>query len=363
MDTPEISRKRANQFIELIEEKLREGYVPRGITPKRGESGAIRTACIEMGYAVGSSTSVYDVSVRISGRTPDWTLWKDPQYTHYEQIHTAPVANRKPVVRIKAPSQQRPEGQQYRVLVIGDCHDSPHLPDKSRFKWIGQYAADNKIPYIRQIGDWMSCDSCSQYDSYGTVKGVDKPTYADDIESLEQSVAALISEFPKDYKPNRLVTLGNHEHRAWQFENQNPELAGQFFIQIEQALGRGGFKTVPYGAWDFIGGVGLTHVPFNLMGKPYGGKLPENQLANDAIFSFFWGHTHKRTSISRPKIGPQKRITVSNVGCSLPFGYVEEYAKMSTTGWSYGIVDALIQSGDIIAEKFISMLELEEMYR
>lgn len=362
MPSPRIRKEDAEAFINTIEEKLREGYVPQGVTPRRGETGAIREATREHGYPVGSGRSHYISCVESAGREPDWSLWRDPNYRHYEQIHTPNPVGKKPVVRIKAPSQQRPDGPSYHVLVIGDLHDSPFIPDKSRFKWIGRYASDNKIPYIRQIGDWMTCDSCSQYDSYGTVKGYHKPTYADDIESLEESVGALISGFKKGYNPDRLVTLGNHENRAYQWEEQNPEVSGQFAIQLEQALGRGGFRTVPYGAWDFIGGVGFTHVPFNIMGKPYGGKMPENQLANDGMFSFFWGHTHKRTSISRPKIGPQKRITVSNIGCALPFGHVEEYAKMSTTGWSYGIVDALIQGNDIVAEKYISMLELEEMY-
>jgi len=300
MPTPPISKEDAEAHLKLIEEKIREGYAPKGVTPRRGMMGAIRAAAIATGYAPGSAHNRYEACIEAAGRDVDWSLWKNPDYTHYEQIHAPPQQGKKPVVRIKAPSQERPEGPQYRALVIGDLHDSPKIPDKSRFKWIGKYAAENEIPYIRQMGDWGTFDSCSQYDDYGTVDGANKPTYQDDIDSLEESVGTMRREFPKGYEPNRRVLLGNHEHRAWQWEQQHPEVAGQFFIQIEQALGRGGFETTPYGGWDFIGGVGFTHVPFNIMGKPYGGKAPENQLANDALFSFFWAHTHKRTTISRP---------------------------------------------------------------
>ncbi len=113
-----------------------------------------------------------------------------------------------------------------RVLVIGDAHDSPALPDKSRFRWIAKYASTNDIPYIRSVGDWATFDSCSQYESRATISGRDKPSFEDDMQSLEASILAFRSAFKKGYRPNCGITLGNHENRVKQWEDDNPEVEG-----------------------------------------------------------------------------------------------------------------------------------------
>jgi hypothetical protein len=48
----------------------------------------------------------------------------------------------KPRVRIKASSGS--DAPIYRVIGIGDAHDHPGLPDKSRFKWLAKFAAEMK---------------------------------------------------------------------------------------------------------------------------------------------------------------------------------------------------------------------------
>ena len=39
-----------------------------------------------------------------------------------------------------------------KVIVIGDLHDSPHIKDKSRFRWIGKHIAKTKKPVIVSTG-------------------------------------------------------------------------------------------------------------------------------------------------------------------------------------------------------------------
>ena len=50
--------------------------------------------------------------------------------------------------------------QGHKVLVIGDIHDSPKIP-QDRLTWIGKYAKKTKPDYIIQIGDFGSFDSLS----------------------------------------------------------------------------------------------------------------------------------------------------------------------------------------------------------
>lgn len=250
-----------------------------------------------------------------------------------------------------------------RVLIIGDAHDSPSLPDKSRFKWIAHYASENDIPFIRSVGDWATFDSCSQYENRATVSGRDKPSFEQDMKSLEASILAFRSAFKKNYRPNLGITLGNHEHRVKQWENDNPEVEGLVYNRLLELWSQAGFETHEYGEWCYLAGVGITHVPFNVMGRPYGGQFPDRQIASNAKHSCIWGHTHKgRGPISVPKVGHNQRIDLLDVGCALPDGHVERYALNSTTGWTYGVYDLELQDGLIQSHRFISMIDLEKNY-
>ena len=65
----------------------------------------------------------------------------------------------KPVYRIQQ-RKSRPDETKH-VLAIGDCHDSPRLPDKKRFFAMGRYAKENKVDQVVQIGDFASANSYS----------------------------------------------------------------------------------------------------------------------------------------------------------------------------------------------------------
>ena len=82
----------------------------------------------------------------------------------------------KPVYRIQQ-RKSRPDETKY-VLAIGDCHDSPRLPDK-RFFAMGKYAKENKVDQVVQIGDFASVESLNRFDSNDTVKGREKPSFKD----------------------------------------------------------------------------------------------------------------------------------------------------------------------------------------
>ena len=82
------------------------------------------------------------------------------------------------------------------------------------------------------------------------------------------------------------------------------------------------------GSFKNVGGVAFTHCPLNIMGKEYGGKNCEIQIANDATNDIVFGHTHKYRDWKAPKIGDRNFVRIVNVGCALPFNHVEEYAKL-----------------------------------
>lgn len=252
------------------------------------------------------------------------------------------------------------KGRAQRVLAIGDAHDSPHLPDKSRFQWMGRHANATRPDHIVQIGDWFTFDSCTQHDGNGTIRGRSKPTFRADMKSGAASMDAFNAEL--SYNPEKYVTLGNHENRADQWENDNPETEGMLGAEYRYLFRSKGWAHTEYGDWLFIGGVGFTHIPSNQLGKAYGGMVPENAVARDAVFDIVFGHTHKDRNVTVPKLGSNNHVRVYNVGSSLPHGHIETYARHSATGWSYGVHDLVIQHGHIRDWAHVSMIELETRY-
>lgn len=257
---------------------------------------------------------------------------------------------------------QRPKSQEVneRVLAIGDAHDGPDIPDKTRFYAMGQYAARNNVSQIVQIGDFASMDSMSSHDPNWTIKGQNKPSFKDDMLSFEEALRAF-DEGLDGHDAVKHVTLGNHEDRIGRFVNNNPEVVEILFDKLYELFGNFGWSYSPFGEFYFIGDVGFTHVPLNQMGKPYGGVSSENTIARDSLHDVVYGHTHKRVDKTFPKIG-HNHITIINLGCSLPDGHIEDYAKHSVTGWSYGVYDLTIRDGKIKEQKWVPMDTLLDNY-
>ncbi len=244
------------------------------------------------------------------------------------------------------------------VLAIGDLHVSPKLSN-DRLRWLGKLAAERQPQHIVQIGDWHSLDSLSAHERPGTAGYARKPSFKeDDLPSLIESLelfSAEISEIKK-YKPRKHITLGNHEWRMERYENEHPETGGIFTHMFYSQLEKHGWSYSPYGASHFIEGVEFTHAPFNVMGKPQA----ITELARVAIHDMVCGHTHVKQELRVPKRGHD--VTIINLGCALPWGHVEAYAKHSLTGWWYGAAILTINNGRITDTEWLSMKTLEQKY-
>ncbi len=106
----------------------------------------------------------------------------------------------------------------HKVLVIGDTHDSPHIP-QDRFEWIGKHIRKIKPDYIIHIGDFGSFDSLSYFQKNDTQAGKLKDAFMVDIESM-RSALKILDKYVKDYP--RHICIGNHELRVHKFEEKNP---------------------------------------------------------------------------------------------------------------------------------------------
>lgn len=247
-----------------------------------------------------------------------------------------------------------------RVIGIGDTHWYPGM-DFEHMRWIGRYIAEAKPDNVVHIGDALDFESCEFHSAPGSGAQKRRPAFIEDIECGEDALSVYhkeigVGEIPHD------ITFGNHEYRVWRFEEMAPNLAGTLVLQLEQLFSRYRWKTTPYKHWLFFEGVGFSHVPISIMGKPIGGRYPENTIGNQATHSIVFGHTHRNNNVTVPKIGINNSITITNLGSAMPHGYLPTYTDGCTTGLTYGIHDMRLRGGRVESDHFVSFLELKERY-
>ena len=267
-----------------------------------------------------------------------------------------------PKMRVSISQRVNSSGKRLRGVAIGDAHDGPRLDDKSRFKWIGRHIAEIEADFVIWIGDCLTFDSLCRYDDNATIAGQLKPSFMEDIDSGHAAFSAY-DEGKQGFKPEiEHITLGNHEDRAISFSNRTPEMAGMLTGQIDRLFMSHNLTYTPYGVLYFVDDVAFTHVPLTRMGRAYGGVHAMSNIGNKSLTDIVYGHSHVGGKFVSEKIGTNNSVTVWNLGCSLPQGYVEPYVGHATSGWHYGVYELLIDQGRIMSDKHISMTELEDMY-
>lgn len=247
--------------------------------------------------------------------------------------------------------------EKIRLVCIGDAHDSPEI-DKSRFEWFGKYIDRVKPDIVVQIGDFATLDSLNSNVGNETYFGKAKPTFISDMISFNTALQAMTTNF----KPEKHVTLGNHERRIDFFENSSPEAYGMMQSELDSVLVNNGWTYSPYGFMQMYGGVGFVHCALNRLGKSFGGKNAEANIANEALHDIIVGHSHVERVHRGPKIGPGNYVQIVNAGTALPDGHIEEYARHALNGWAWGISDMTIKNGHIQDRHWIQMRSLEEMF-
>lgn len=354
MPAPKLSIELAQETVIRVEDKLREGFRPQGM------AGVGRAAIAEAGAQAVTdgfvtSTNAFISRLRIAkdtyGLSPDDTLYRARQYQH-----RSPSLPR--MVSQDHVTEPMPEGDPVTICVIGDAHDSPHLPNKERFYWLGRYAAEHKVDWVVSVGDWMTMDCFSSHRDGDrmTFNGFAKPTFEQELESFHASQR----EFQRglgDHRPKKHITFGNHEYRAWRYDNYHPDGISHGHM-VEEAFAQWGWRTSPYGEVRFIGGVGFTHVPFNGLSKP----LAQGQRVNRAMYDTIHGDDHRALMLSDYKSGPVRSPTVYSAATALPNGFIEGYANKGASAWRHGVAKAVVWGGFVRSWAFTEMALLERRY-
>jgi hypothetical protein len=250
-----------------------------------------------------------------------------------------------------------------KVLCSGDSHDSSHLP-KDRFKWFGDMIVAEKPDLVFHCGDIGTFDSLNSHIKNDTLDAKLKPSFDDDMQSLKDALTEIhkpLNEYNarqraakhKTFEPKFVITLGNHEDRARTYGQKNPELCA--------LLAGFGWDVIPYQHYWYLHEVAFTHAPVDASRKPMAGANCSINAATHLMHDLVHGHTHRAQVIRKPKIGENQYVTVVDLGSSLPYGYVEDYAKHGITGWSWGYTILHIDKR-IEAWNFIPMSLVEQQY-
>lgn len=198
------------------------------------------------------------------------------------------------------------------IFVIGDTQAKQGV-DLEYMSWVGYYIARKKPDVIVHIGDNFDLAALSSYDK-GQLSAEGKRLNKD-IEAGAKGMALIDAEIDKvqGYTPRKVITFGNHEHRADRFVQENPELEGIVGTDILAA-------TIP--TWEVhpflkpveIHGIQFIHfVPNPMTGKPYGGTV-QNILKNCGS-SFVMGHKQVLDVAMRPTMDGKHQLGVIVGAC------------------------------------------------
>jgi len=209
---------------------------------------------------------------------------------------------------------------------------------------------------VVSVGDWLTMDCFSSHTDRATFEGRAKPTVGQDIESFHESQRAF-QEGLGDHKVIKHITLGNHEHRAYRYDNLHPDGLSHGQL-LDEAFLQWGCRTSPYGEDRFIEGVGFTHIPFNSLGRP----LAATQRPNKALVDTIHGDDHKATVMTDFKSGPFRSPSIYSAATALPPGFIEGFTNKGGSTWRSGVCEATVWGGHVRRWQFTEMSLLRRRY-
>lgn len=251
-----------------------------------------------------------------------------------------------------------------RHIVIPDCQVKPGQ-DFSFLRAIGNYIAEKKPDTIVNIGDFADMPSLSSYDV--GKKSFEGRTYKADIEATKEAMNVLMQPIlakierirlnkKKQWNPNLVLTLGNHEHRIDRAIEYDRKLEGLISID-DLKYEEWGWNVIPFLEPINIDGVLYAHYfTSGVMGRPV---TTARQLLLKKHMSCIAGHQQGR-DVSYDKRGDGKQVTAIIAGSCYPHdeGYMDH---QSNRHWRGIVVLNQVDDGQF-DECFVSLDYLMRKY-
>lgn len=160
--------------------------------------------------------------------------------------------------------------------IIPDVQAKPGI-DFTYLNNIGKYIVDKKPDVLVCIGDFADMPSLSSYDK--GKKAFEGRRYLADIQASHEAMEALMEPLntfnrkakangKKQYHPQRILTLGNHEERINRAVNLQPELEGVLDIS-HLNYSKYGWDVYPFLEVAYADGVAYSHYfTSGVLGRP-----------------------------------------------------------------------------------------------
>jgi hypothetical protein len=255
------------------------------------------------------------------------------------------------------------------ILVIPDAHATPKH-NNNRFDLLGRLIIDRKPDVIVNIGDFADMASLCSYDK--GKKSFEGRRYKDDVSAVidaQERMFKPMHEYNarqretrhKQYNPELILTLGNHEQRISRVTELQAELDGAISIADLQ-YEKFGWKVIPYTTPIVINGVAFSHhFSSGIMGRPISGEHPAYSLISKMYQSCVAGHSHIRDFCERTS-ADGRRLLGLVVGCFLDIDQHEDYAGEANKMWWKGLVMLHdVENGEYEPE-FINIKQLHKQY-
>lgn len=161
-------------------------------------------------------------------------------------------------------------------MVLPDIQAKPGV-DFTYLTRIGKYLVEKKPDKLICLGDFADMPSLSSYDV--GKKSFEGRRYTSDIKASHEAMTALLTPLwnfndkakrnkDKQYKPEMVMLLGNHEHRISRAVNDDSKLDGVLSVD-DLGYSNCGWRVVPFLDVDVIDGIAYSHFfTTGLMGRP-----------------------------------------------------------------------------------------------
>lgn len=253
------------------------------------------------------------------------------------------------------------------VLVIPDAHSCPEH-DNSRFDLAGKFILEHKPDAIVCLGDFADMSSLSSYDR--GKKSFEGRRVINDIAAANDANTRLwapINEYnamrkknrDRQYKPLKVMLLGNHEDRISRAIECDAELDG--LISVDN-LGyqSHGWEVVPYKTPYFYENIAFCHVfATGISGLPISGTSVARSLLGKNFMSSVVGHNHLKDVHTETRADGRKI-------CGLSAGwfgdFVPSFADNSAKFWWSGLTMLHDIEDGAYETSFYSMNMLKKQY-
>jgi hypothetical protein len=253
------------------------------------------------------------------------------------------------------------------ILVLPDAHSTPE-ENNSRFTLAGKFILDHKPEAVVCLGDFADMASLSSYDR--GKKSFEGRRVINDIAAAEDANLKLwapVNEYnlmrkknrDRQYKPLKVMLLGNHEDRISRAVECDAELDG--LISVDNlGYANHGWEVIPYKRPYFLDNIAFCHhFPTGISGMPISGSSIARTLLQKNYQSSVVGHNHLRDFHTDTRADGRKL-------CGLSAGwfgdFVPSFADNSAKLWWAGLTMLHDVNDGAFEPSFHSMDMLRKQY-